>query len=452
MRVKTTIVISLLCCLVLLCSCDYFGFDPVDSLIRAPKLSGDNGELQKVFEASVGDKVVLKCPMSGKHRSAFTVMDIDADGIDEAIVFYAYTKDDTSARINILDKDSSGAWHSVADTYGPGSDVNSLSLIDINGDGVSEILVTWNVLDSKNKYVTIYGGYNCSTLSTGSIKNYITEMFTAMYPVDVDCDGQDEIFITVQDAVLGEYIAYGRLLGYDSTLDKIYLKSEIKLDGAVVSYLSITSDYMNNAARIYIDGVINADYIQTELVVWEPETRRLVVPVDSDGKTWSAKTLRAQSMLSEDKDGDGRIEVPSLLHLPGAVRFDSEQNITEKLFLNVRSALVDDSLKDVEIFIDNPNARYFFNIPSEWIGVVTAKFNVKENILQFYSYDVSNDSPETHLFSLFTIDSNNKELLNSVDKFIIFEGKSLISYAEISPSGIQFGISQELIREYFIAY
>ena len=68
--------------------CSVFNVFSVDSLIKAPRLTGDNAEIQKAFESAVGSEVSLVRPVAGEYRSAYVLHDYDGDGVNEAIVFY----------------------------------------------------------------------------------------------------------------------------------------------------------------------------------------------------------------------------------------------------------------------------------------------------------------------------------------------------------------------------
>ena len=60
--------------------CSVFNVFSVDSLIKAPRLTGENAEIQKAFESAVGKDAVLVRPVSGEYRSAYVLRDYDGDG------------------------------------------------------------------------------------------------------------------------------------------------------------------------------------------------------------------------------------------------------------------------------------------------------------------------------------------------------------------------------------
>ena len=78
---------------VLLAGCSAAG--DVETLLRAPQLSGESAALQKALNNYLGGSATLKYPASGDFLSPFAFGDWDGDGTDEAAVLY--TTDTTSS-------------------------------------------------------------------------------------------------------------------------------------------------------------------------------------------------------------------------------------------------------------------------------------------------------------------------------------------------------------------
>ena len=140
----------------LLSGCHALDVFSVDSLLRPPKLTGENARIQKAFESAVGSDVQLMNPLTGDLSSAFVFCDYDADGQDETLVFYAKTDAPSEVHVRFMDY-SAGEWRSVGDVNGNGSEVYSVELINADADDYQEILVAWTVSDSKrSKFLSIY--------------------------------------------------------------------------------------------------------------------------------------------------------------------------------------------------------------------------------------------------------------------------------------------------------
>ena len=135
----TALVLSLI---MTLCSCSLTNGDYV-AYMTAPKATGEMSDVADAFYDFAGENVTLSYPARGDYLSAFTLEDIDGDGLREAVVFYTSDKDENGVapvHINIVDK-RKGEWRSVADAVTTSNAVDMLSFADISGNGIKEMVV-----------------------------------------------------------------------------------------------------------------------------------------------------------------------------------------------------------------------------------------------------------------------------------------------------------------------
>ena len=99
---------ALLLVSVLLAGCSAAG--DVETLLRAPQLSGESAALQKALNNYLGGSATLKYPASGDFLSPFAFGDWDGDGTDEAAVLY--TTDTTSSNVwlAVLEPTGESSW------------------------------------------------------------------------------------------------------------------------------------------------------------------------------------------------------------------------------------------------------------------------------------------------------------------------------------------------------
>lgn len=121
------------CCL-LLSACSSFQPNLTD-LMQSPKLTEEQAEIYEALTnaADVSD-VQLKYPKSGDYRSAFVMFDLDADGEDEALVFYNMPSWGGNVRIMVLDHQQD-EWVSVYDAVGEGTDVTEVDFQVLTASG-----------------------------------------------------------------------------------------------------------------------------------------------------------------------------------------------------------------------------------------------------------------------------------------------------------------------------
>ena len=120
---KKLFLLLLSCLLTLsLSGCQFPAFDS-DSLMNPPKAAGDGQEIQEALDRVLGTDYTLRYPRSGTNRSAIIRADLDADDIEEALVFYRTAADTSGARLSVMDKNDADEWNVTYSISGEGSEV-----------------------------------------------------------------------------------------------------------------------------------------------------------------------------------------------------------------------------------------------------------------------------------------------------------------------------------------
>lgn len=428
-------VFALLCCVLFSFSSCSLRLASVDSLIRAPKLTGVNQQVQHSLDQSVGEPIILKTPLTGEYSSAFVYRDLDNDRVNECVAFYALSSSD-SVHMSILDTDSQGAWFSAGDTVGSGSDVASLSFADVDGNGREEILVTWQIPESKNnQYLSVYGQYS----PENGVVSMIDELYTAFHILDADADGSAELFLAVIEPAGDSYTATGKLFDYHASHRQIEPISEIALDPTVTSYANICHDYEGSVCRLYLDGVVSETHRITELLQISSSDLRLQIP-ENQGEEIGAFSLRPGTDNCCDINGDGYIEIPSYVPLDNSVVLDRENAVSETLYMTVWSRFSSGNMVPTYRYLSLPEWGYLFEFPEQWIGQVSAVKDIKLERLRFYLLNENGET--THM--LFCIDwihssaERETDALNSED--IVYSDDAQQYVALITDYGSDFGI------------
>lgn len=278
----------------------------VDALLTPPLYYSEYEGLVKAFNSSVDTGVILCNPKSGDHLSAITVSDVDGDGEEEGIVFYRDALQENVAHFALF-KCSDDVWSKKCDFKGYGNEVKSLTLTDLDGDGIDEVFVIWSYsgIDSGSVF-SVYraGGGN---LRYEQIAYESCEVATA---VDFNDDLKDDIFFISSSK---EENTVSRTAGVMSLKDgELVSLGSVPADPNVISYVSLKTEKSDSHSpmRVYIDASKSNNMMITELFYIDGETGGLVNPF-YDAETGSNNvTLRFENLQCTDVNADGRIEIP----------------------------------------------------------------------------------------------------------------------------------------------
>jgi hypothetical protein len=255
----------------------------INDMMKPPKLYGENAQMQHAFENSIKNKneIILKYPTQGDYRSSFVLLDM----VD-------------------------GKWENVANISGYGNEVISVEFEDINNDGINEIFISWQLYESKNKVVSIHNAESSGERLSG-LSIIANETYSFMKLLDLDNDGQTELFITNFDISTDQPRAYAKLFKMDRE-NRVKVIGEVGLDNSISDYpaFKVESDNHGNISYIFIDANKGEFGMITEVVYWDSGISNLKAPfLDSDTLT-NIITQRTPAIASMDIDDDGYIEIP----------------------------------------------------------------------------------------------------------------------------------------------
>ena len=99
-----------------------------------------NHQIQEILSAGAE----YAAPTSGTNIQPVQLVDLDGDGLEEAVGFFRNTSDEKPLKIYIF-KNYGGTYQQTAVVEGSGTAIYSIAYQDMDGDGRTELLVGWRV-------------------------------------------------------------------------------------------------------------------------------------------------------------------------------------------------------------------------------------------------------------------------------------------------------------------
>lgn len=113
---------------------------PETSLYRLPKLAGEYESLESQIDALLTNGAEYAAPTSGSNLQSVQMIDLDGDGSEEAVAFFRRASDKKPMKIYIFKADGD-SYERYAVIEGTSSQIYSVNYADLDGDGLKEILV-----------------------------------------------------------------------------------------------------------------------------------------------------------------------------------------------------------------------------------------------------------------------------------------------------------------------
>ncbi len=369
------------CCL-LLSACSSFQPNLTD-LMQSPKLTEEQAEIYEALTnaADVSD-VQLKYPKSGDYRSAFVMFDLDADGEDEALVFYNMPSWGGNVRIMVLDHQQD-EWVSVYDAVGEGTDVTEVDFQVLTASGWHCVLIGWEQGTSENTSISVYD------YTGGQLRVLYESEYSQMLIEDLDQDGTKEILLGIFKASSKT----GAIRLINDTEDGLQSASRVVMDSTITGFLGIEIGWLaQNQIAVFVDAYTSSTQIVTEIMVYTDDGKLRSLSSHYGGL--DRPLLREVPVRCEDINGDGILEIPvSLVEYSEEEREeDNRKNLLQYLYLsnpeelerlgeadsaeNSQAGSVTFTFSPVWTGFVNLDYGFRFQFPEEWIGQVNV---VKES-------------------------------------------------------------------------
>ena len=278
-------------------------FEPVDNLYALPVLPQEYKDLQSTIGATMSELGAEYAVISyGSYTSTIQLLDLDGDGEQEtsAVFLRVTSAEERPMRVCLFRKGSDNTYRQIHMLSGEGNSINSVTYEDLTGDGIKEIIVSWQLSSG----VHILSAYNVSGTEA-------VELMTAAYnetyiATDLNGDGRREIVVFQQDSTgegnnLAEYYAY-----QDGAMTMI---SAAPLSNGMKDVANAKTGRLADGRQGVYVGIEMENGVLTDILVLEENVLKNVTRDPESGA--SIVTARSYTdVAAVDINNDGILEIP----------------------------------------------------------------------------------------------------------------------------------------------
>ena len=328
----------------------------VEELLRAPKLSGDYGDVQTALNDWLGESAQLKYPMQGDLLSPFLLQDLDGDGRQDAAVLYT-TAQSSNVCIAILQKDDADIWHVRQNVEGLADTVESVGLAQLQPGDATQLVVGYTAAQGDH-YLAVYS-YTDGVLSTilePQYQQYLVE--------DITGGGNEDLILMSTQEDGGVQI---ELL----TVDKEGSFQQVAVMGLSANRFAGCASVAAGVGAdgrhyLVLDGWtgISGNNLASVLLRFDEDTQQMV-PADqiSTEKLYTASLRNVPSLVSQDLDGDGIVEIPTQPDEAGLLNMSQSRRMDFIVWMDYTSPHPE---KSFGLLDEETNC--YIELPMEWEG------------------------------------------------------------------------------------
>ncbi len=434
MKRKIIALIAVLSLCFSLCGCDILTADTAD-LLSPPELSSDMLPISQVIKETASSGYVMKYPARGDYRSAVIREDINSDGILEAFAFYSVAdRDIITMHINVI-ASKEGEWSSVAVQQIVAAGVDKVEFCDLDGDGIKEILVGWQIYGTSEMQLAVY------SLGENSLTQRMLQKYSHYICCNLDEDNKNEILVLKTG--FAEMSNTASL--YSLNENGVTEISSCGMDKTVKTVNEpLIASLSTGQPAVYID-VIKGVGAVTEVIFMEKG--KLVNPLYDAKSGETIKTLRSVSFETEDINGDGIIEIPVQTDVPSVAHSD----VNEKLYLTNWCSFNGESLTNQLSTMINVNDGYYLVLSPKWLGKIAVLKDTENQIREIFLYDSESMTVGKSLIFLKAVKKSDwdKGKYNDLKAQEIMNNGKTAFVCRVSDDAEKYGITMDYIRENF---
>lgn len=389
---------------VLLSSCTFGSLDP-QGLMAAPTTNADQQAIYKLLQGNRSE-ITFAFPKNGDYRSAITMVDFTGDGLEDAIGFSL--SENGSAEVQFLTKDT-GQWITLNHYGNAATQVDRILFGDLTGNGLNDIIIGWgNSQNLMSATLCVYIYENGVISEVPLDTNY-----GALSLTDFDGDDVQELFLmqrfqSAADENTDHVPAKAELFTYQD--GKMVSCHQQQADNSITQYNAISYGMISQGQYgVVVDGA-KADGSSSTQVFFIQDGVFSVFPPNLNEENSNDLFYRPSraAFVSRDLDGDGILEIPVIQLLPAL----SSDIVPDSTSFQVHWVQMDRTYgyRSVCYTLMNTGENYYFEIPSWYVGSVTAINDSRLRAVTYYAVE----NPETEASKsllgsrLFTIRVFNK--------------------------------------------
>lgn len=413
-----------------LSGCTFFD-SSVEQLFTLPRMAEEYTGLSQQIDSLIDQGYEYASPSGGRNIQSVQMVDLEDDGIQEALVFLRRSSDEKPLKIMVfrLEGDTYRCFCTI-ESSGPA--VDSVYYQDLNGDGCREIIVGWRIsadvqtvavyVPQPEPYVLLQSGYTRFTVT------------------DLDGDGVKSLLLFRSDND-GQPVA-GLYVRKDDVISASY-SSVLSCTMAELSRGSIVAGRLSDGTpAVFATGVNSQGMAMTDVLIWQ-ENGGLTNVVQDRFAGLTSAVYPYMQLAPQDIDGDGCIEIPAPEQ---PAKADTANTAAAKGLVKWISYDKDGDSASLTVTYHDLAAGWYFRLPDGWGGGIT--YTTADN--GAYENQVVLLCSGQPVVALYTLTGDNREKRAMMGGRIALRRQNGVTYAgELLDGAASCRLDEETLRQCF---
>ena len=274
----------------------------VDQMYVPPRRSESYKNLQSLMD-EYRRELDYCAPITGENQQTVQMADLTGDGVKEVVVFLKGS-DEHPLKVLIF-RLNGDQYEPMSFIENSGTAFDQVEYIQMDGEPGLELVVGRQVSDQVLRNVTVY------RFSEGQPEQLMTVNYQKYLTLDMNRDGLSDLFVLhpghsdMDCGIVELYSASG------GTIER---SAEVSLSQPVDRLKRIMTGSLHDGERaVFVASIVDESTIVTDVYALVNGVLTNVSMSNESGT--SVKTVRNYYVYAEDIDGDGVLELPSLISM-----------------------------------------------------------------------------------------------------------------------------------------
>lgn len=401
----------------------------VSDLYALPKMPEQYQELEQQIRDLISNGAEYAAPISGDHLQPVQMVDLNDDGLEEALIFMRESASEKPLKIYIF-RLRDGHYQCTSVLENSGISIYSISYVDLTGDGKMEIMVGWRagaetpaltvytmqddipvllLNTTYSRYVFDSAGRGFVLLRSGSEERCVVEAY--------ECSEKGTLGIT-------------SAVGLSSTAAEL-------AGGNMIS-----GCFSDGVPALFVTGVsADGSTAMVDVLRWAEEGLKNVTMSSTTGYTTESYLFRG--MFAQDVNHDGVTEIPEPLPVTNE---GDETGIVQwrQISERGRSEAVAQTYHDL---VDG----WYLDIPQQWREKVIVCREVVSSYETTVTFSYQNGETTQEFLRIYTFSGENREVhANRGGRFRLSTQQNTVFAGELlSGAPEELNLSEEQVRGLF---
>ena len=421
MRNRIKVTLMLFCVVLLLTGCT---MRTVDEMYQLPRRSKTDDDLQSTIDEAMAG-LNYAAPLAGENQQTVQMADLNGDGKTEYIVF---ARDNANKAIRILIFDQAeDSFRLFAMIESHGSAFEQVEYVDIDGEPGMEMVVGRQVSDQILRSLSVY------TFSEDTPEQMMTANYLKFLTCDLDENGKTELLL-IQPGETDADRGVVTLYSYDQGMER---SREVLLSASAASVRRIMASRLESGeSAVFVASSVDESAVITDVFTIRDGSLSNISFSKESGN--SVQTLRNYYVYADDIDGDGVLELPSLITMRD---IRSSTSSGQQYLIRWYSMDISGQEHTKRHTFHNYVGGWYLELSDDWaerVSVIEASGSY-----WFYIWDPDFENAEL-VFSIHVLTGADREEAAEMDnRFVLHRSEGVIYAARLESAAADYLITKE---------